>query len=269
MAFCMNCGKELANEKFCPNCGIPQDGGRPFKAQRNQMAKPGVRSRDLIFKALEVLEQKPLRLWGMSLLCQLLVGLAAMFGVLPIISIPIALVLNAGMAAVYLSGYRGEEVNSDALFAGFKRFFKVAGGMGWMTLWIFIWGMIPLAGPVFAVIKSYSYRFVPYIMIQDPNISATEALRLSIKKTEGYKGRMFLADFLVMVAVWLVMLILGGLSLIRRVGIVFSILGIIVAIFIALVLPLLLGLISAAGYAEFFASTKADSDDEKEVEAKT
>ena len=264
MAFCMNCGKELSNEKFCPNCGVPVNGGKPINARKNHISKPGVRARDLIIKALDVLEQKPLRLWGMSLLCQLLVGLAIMFGVLPIISVPIVLVLNAGMAAVYLSGYRGNDVNSDALFAGFKRFFKVAGGMGWMTLWILIWGLIPLAGPVFAIIKSYSYRFVPYIMIHDPNISATEALRLSMKRTEGYKGRMFLADFLVMLAVWLVILILGGLSLIRKVGIVFSVLGIIVAILIALVLPLLLGLISAAGYEEFFSHSETEAEKIKE-----
>ncbi|NLI54348.1 MAG: hypothetical protein GX417_08470 [Clostridiales bacterium] len=252
MPFCMNCGKELSSEKFCPNCGMPVDGGKPFQTRKQHVAKPGVRSRDLIFKALKVLEQKPFRLWGLSLLCQLLVGLAAMFGVLPIISVPIALVFNAGMAAVYLAGYRGEEVNSDALFAGFKRFFKVAGGMGWMALWILIWGLIPLAGPVFAIIKSYSYRFVPYIMIQDPDISATEALRLSMKKTEGYKGRMFLADFLVMLAVWLVLLVFGALSLIPRVGRAFIVLGVLAAILMSLVLPLLLGLINAAGYEEFF-----------------
>ena len=262
MPFCMNCGKELAGEKFCPNCGMPVDGGKPFKAQKQ--SKQGIRSRDLIFKAVDVLEKKPIRLWGVSLLCQLLVGLAALFGMLPIISVPIALVLNAGMAMVYLTGYRGGEVNSDALFAGFKRFFKVAGGMGWMALWILIWGLIPIVGPVFAIIKSYSYRFVPYIMIQDPEISATEALRLSMKKAEGYKGRMFLADFLVMVAVWVVSLVFGGLSLIPKVGIVFTILGVIAGILIALLMPLLLGLINAACYEEIFVKEgKQDATDEQ------
>ncbi len=250
MPFCMNCGKELDGERFCPNCGMPTDGGKQFKAQKQP--SQGIRSRDLIFKAVEVLKQKPLHLWGVSLLCQLLTGLAAAFGVLPIISVPIALVLNAGMAMVYLTGYRGGEVNSDALFAGFKRFFKVAGGMGWMVLWIFIWGLIPIVGPVFAIIKSYSYRFVPYIMIQDPEISATEALRLSMKKAEGFKGRMFLADFFVMLGVWVVILVFGGLSLIRYVGGVFTVLGVIAGILIALVLPLVLGLISAACYEEIF-----------------
>lgn len=249
MPFCKNCGKELAGEKFCPNCGMPVDGGKPYRAQKTQQ---GIRSRDLIAKALEVLKQKPLRLWGISLLCQLLISLAAAFGVLPIISVPIALVFNAGMAAVYLTGYRGGEVNSDALFAGFKRFFKVAGGMGWMALWILIWGMIPFAGVVFAVIKSYSYRFVPYIVIQDPDISATEALRLSMKKTEGFKGRMFLADFLVMLAVAVVAIVFGALSLIPYAGRVFMVLGALAMILIMLVLPLVRGLISAACYEEIF-----------------
>ena len=252
MPFCMNCGKELQEEKFCPNCGMPVGGGQPFQPQRQPKARRGVRSRDLLSKALAVLGQKPLRLWGVSLLCQLLVVLAAVFGVLPIISVPIAFVLNAGMAAVYLVGYRGGEVNADALFAGFKRFFQVAGGMGWMSLWILIWGLIPIVGPIFAVIKMYSYRFVPYIVIQNPDVSATEALRLSAQKTEGFKGTLFLADFLVGLACAGVMLVLGGLSLIPRVGVVFMILAALAGIFLGLVAPLLLGLISAAGYEEIF-----------------
>lgn len=252
MPFCMNCGKELQGEKFCPNCGMPTDGGKPYKAQRVVKEDRGIRASELVEMALSVLEQKPLRLWGVSLLCQLLVCLAAMFGVLPIISIPIALVLNAGMAAVYLTGFRGEEVNCDALFAGFKRFFKVAGGMGWMALWILIWGMIPLAGVVFAVIKSYSYRFVPYIMMNDPDISATEALRLSMRKAEGFKGRMFLADLIVYLCCAAVMLIFGALSLIPHVGVAFMVIAVAVGIFLSLVVPLLLGLINAACYEEIF-----------------
>lgn len=252
MPFCMNCGKELQGENFCPNCGMPSDGGKPYRPKKQARAALGIRARDLIEKALQVLKEKPFRLWGVSLLCQLLVALAAALGMLPIISIPIALVLNAGMAAVFLAGYRGQEVNSDALFAGFSRFFKVAGGMGWMALWVFIWGLIPIVGPVFAVIKMYSYRFVPYIIIQDPEISATEALRLSVRKTEGFKGRLFLADFIVGLCCAGVMLVLGGLSLIPYVGVAFMIIAALVSIFFALVVPLLLGLISAAGYEEIF-----------------
>jgi hypothetical protein len=37
MPFCKNCGKELTNEKFCPNCGITTIGGELFETQKNQM----------------------------------------------------------------------------------------------------------------------------------------------------------------------------------------------------------------------------------------
>lgn len=249
----MNCGKELNGGKFCPECGFPVDGSvTPGRWKQGASEVHELRARDLIFKALDVLKQKPVRLWGVSLLCQLLVMLAAVFGVLPIVSIPIAFVLNAGMTAVYLTGYRGGEVNSDALFKGFKNFFHVAGGMGWMALWILIWGLIPIAGPVFAVIKAYSYRFVPYILMHEPEIPVTEALRVSMRKTEGFKGRMFLADFLVGLACALVGAILGLLSSIRYVGVAFMVISSLVSIFFGLVVPLLMGLISAAGYEEIY-----------------
>jgi hypothetical protein len=136
--------------------------------------------------------------------------------------------------------------------------------MGWMALWILIWGLIPIVGPVFAVIKMYSYRFVPYIVIQNPDISATEALRLSMQKTEGFKGRMFLADLIVGLCCAGVMLVLGGLSLIPYVGIAFAVIGALVGIFLALVVPLLSGLIGAAGYEEIFVKGGKGETPEKE-----
>lgn len=93
-------------------------------------------------KALGVLARKPIMLWGLSLLYSFLTVLAVLFSLLPIIWIPINLVLELGVSAIYLSGIRGESVNSDQLFAGFKQFFKNAGGMGWRTLWSLIWGIV-------------------------------------------------------------------------------------------------------------------------------
>ena len=40
-------------------------------------------------KVLDVLNKKPIKLWGLSLLCALLTTLASVFGVLPIIVLPI------------------------------------------------------------------------------------------------------------------------------------------------------------------------------------
>ena len=103
---------------------------------------------------------------------------------------------------------------------------------------------------------------MPYIVIQNPEISATEALRLSMKKTEGFKGRMFLADLIVGLCCAGVMLVLGGLSMIPYVGVVFMVISVIVSIFLGLVVPLLMGLISAAGYEEIFVKGGAGEETE-------
>lgn len=82
-------------------------------------------------RAFNVLSKMPFKLWGLSLLSSLLTILVLVFGVLPIVIVPVIAVLSAGMAAVYLDGFNGKEVYSDQLFKGFKDFWRTAGGMCW------------------------------------------------------------------------------------------------------------------------------------------
>ncbi len=44
------------------------------------------------------------------------------------------------------------------------------------------------------LVKMYSYRLVPYILADDPNIEAAEAITLSRQMMDGNKGRAFLLD---------------------------------------------------------------------------
>lgn len=44
------------------------------------------------------------------------------------------------------------------------------------------------------VIKYYSYRMVPFIMAENPNLSARDAINLSRKMMDGYKWKTFLFD---------------------------------------------------------------------------
>jgi hypothetical protein len=203
----------------------------------------------VLSRTFAILGKKPVLLWGLSLLSVLLTCLGfSAGGMVPIIGWSIAVVFQLGMASVYLDGYRGKPVSSMQLFQGFNgKFFRNAGGMGWMYLWILIWGMIPIAGFVFAIIKFYSYRFVPYIMLSEPDIKATEALKKSMAMTNGHKGKMWLTDFIIGLCVTVV---IGVFALLTYVVHVIGILLGLVSLVIGAVLPLLLGLISAAYYAE-------------------
>lgn len=198
--------------------------------------------------ALAILVKKPILLWGLSLLSQLLMILAVIFGVLPIVSLPIVFALEAGLYVLYLKGYRGEEVASADLFTGFKKFMHVAGGMAWMYLWVFIWGLIPIAGIVFAVVKAYEYAFVPYILINEPEVGATEALKKSQTMTKGLKAKMFWSEFIVAIAFMIVALILGWLSEIRYIGGMFGLVLFVVDVVYSLFAPIFLGLIRAGFY---------------------
>ena len=196
--------------------------------------------------ALAVLMRKPFVLWGLSLMSGLLTILVSLFCVaIPIVSIPVTLALSAGMALIYLDGLRGKTVNSDQLFAGFKKFAHVAGGMAWMQLWIFIWSLIPFVGPIISIVKAYSYAFTPYILMTRPNVSATEALRISMHETYGKKGSMFLADLLFVVAVVVIFLVLVLIGIIPILGTMVLFLGLLILVAFS---PLVKGLVSAYFY---------------------
>ena len=197
-----------------------------------------------------VIKEKPVVLWGTSLLCTLLSLLAVIFGILPIISIPIVLTLSASMAVIYVKGYRREAFTSQDLFSNFSHVFHVAGGMAWMMLWLFLWLLVPLAGPVMLIVKGLSYSLTPYILIYQPEISATEALKVSMEQTKGYKGNMFLTYLVFAVAVWIVCFVLAMLTAIEVVSMVFGFLLFLVALVLVLFAPFFLGLVQAVFYDE-------------------
>lgn len=199
----------------------------------------------------DVLAKRPVRLWGLSLLSLLLMVIAAILGVLPIISIPLILLIYLGNVKLFYEFYNGEAVSSDMLFYGFKGNLKhYLCGMGWMLLWIFIWALIPFVGIFIAISKTYAYRFVPYILINRPEVTPLEALRLSMKETRGHKGRMFGADIVIVLAVIVLLLILALLGLLPLVGWIFRLIFVLMVVVCAALLPLVLNLLSAAFYTE-------------------
>ena len=195
-------------------------------------------------EAFDVLKKKPFRLWGISLLAGFLGGLVgALLGLIPLASLAVAELIEVGMVMVYLHGFRGEEVKAVQLFDcchDWKTVGRVLAGMGWMTLWIFLWALIPIVGIVFAIIKAYSWRLTPYILVQEPEIAPTEAIKVSAQRTQGFKGKMFGADILAVVCLFVVVILFNVLGLDVLAGIIY-LLGI-------LVLPLFLGLVKAGFY---------------------
>lgn len=206
-------------------------------------------------RALKVLMRKPFKLWGISLLSTVLsFVLPALCGfAIPVLGIAVVWLMNVSMLMVYLRGYRGEENKAVQIFECFKEWNtikRVLLGMAWMTLWIFLWCLIPIVGPIFAVIRTYQYRLTPYILVFEPDVSITDAIKVSAERTNGYKLQMWLADFIYALLFAAAFLVLALFSLIPFIGALFGfVLFLLWLAFLALS-PLFTGLVQAAFYEE-------------------
>lgn len=219
-------------------------------------------------RARFVLISRFFRLLGIALLSALVTGvLSTLFGIVPGVAIVISLAINTALTTVFLTAYYGDRPRASDMFLCFKdakTFMRVIGGMAWMILRIALWTLIPVVGWIFAMIKAYSFRLTPYILINEPEIPATRAIRVSAKRTKGFRGKIFWADVLAVlyvVAVVLALVLLGGSALlimkffevsaiaITIVGASFATLIALALAFSAIYIPLFLRLVDAAFYA--------------------
>lgn len=256
MAFCRNCGSQIEdNASFCPNCGQSTAPAAPAPEPEAAKEPSGPLFWRIYIKAFKALMEKPFRLWGISLLGVLLttVGISLAGFAIPAVAIAVSMLFTVSLAAIFLKGYHREQVYCKELFDTFKDWptiKRVLTGMGWSYLWIFLWALIPIVGPIFAIIKGYAHGLIPYILVKKPELGAVEARELSIEKTKGFKGQMFLADLIVYLILGLVTAILFGLGMIKYVGILFLIILFLFQICVIVLLPLFMGLVHAAFYEE-------------------
>ncbi|MBR6530079.1 MAG: hypothetical protein IKT43_01525 [Clostridia bacterium] len=208
----------------------------------------------IYLRAWNVLKKKPFMLWGISLLAGILDFLGSiLFGVIPGVGLAISFLLSTSMTMIYLRGYRGEEPKTEDLFACFKDkkvAIRVACGMGWMTLWIVLWALIPIVGIFFAINRAYAYRLTPYILVTEPDVSITQAIKVSRARTMGYKGKMFGAEVLFYVIVWAASLVFTLFARIPVIGVLFALVNALVSIAAGIFGPLFLGIVQAAFYEE-------------------
>lgn len=199
--------------------------------------------------------QKNLKLWGISLLSIVLTGvLSGLCGVaIPVLGIAVVLLMSTSMTMIYLYGYRGEDVNTTQLFSCFKDWQtikRVVLGLAWMALWIFLWSLIPVVGSIFALIRAYEYRLTPYILVTEPDVSITEAIKVSKQRTHGYKLQMWLADIVIDIIVGLAIGVLLLFCAIPILNVLFILALLLLVIAYIALRPLFMGLVQAAFYEE-------------------
>lgn len=183
--------------------------------------------------SINALRREPVRVYAFTLLQAFMSGMTRIAcGLIPLASTIISQTIDAGMRNLFLSVYKGEEITTKKMLVGFNNTKHVAGGMMWRLMWLSIWSSIGVACLIIPVLgifgciamlcvmiyKSYGYSFMPYILVNEPELPVTAALDKSKSMTNGYKGSMFMAD-LILVIIPVVYFIIVLLVLIASTGI--------------------------------------------------
>ena len=92
--------------------------------------------------------------------------------------------LSLGMVMVYLDVTYGDPVEISTLFKGFKMMGKAIALFLWMILFIILWSLLLF---IPGIIKSYSYSMAYYILAENPDMTAREALTESKIIMNGHK----------------------------------------------------------------------------------
>ena len=101
--------------------------------------------------------------------------------------------LQVGCQAFFATSAKEPHRNMRHLSLAFRQgnYFPVVKTMLLKDIYLFLWSLLFI---IPGIIKSYSYRMVPYILTENPQMGANEAITLSRKMMDGHKWRAFVLD---------------------------------------------------------------------------
>ena len=116
-------------------------------------------------------------------------GFSPIYWVVYLVGYAVILVASVNMVGEYIKIYQGETASAANVFNNMSvNFMRKLGGTMWMSLWIVLWTMLFI---IPGIIKAMSYYFTQNILADCPNVTARQALKISMKITHGYKMDIF------------------------------------------------------------------------------
>ena len=130
--------------------------------------------------------------WGIAIgiwVVYLVLGAAIAFTFIgPII---LSGVLAFGVMAAYLTLVRTKSTSFETLFSGFSNFGTTCVVGILQTIFLSLWSLLFI---IPGIVKTYSYSMTYYVLHDNPNLSASEAITESRRMMNGYKGKLFCLD---------------------------------------------------------------------------
>ena len=132
--------------------------------------------------------------WGISILVMLVV--MAISGVVDSVTgglgIWVTPVLYVGVASFYLTMARNGSAPFETVFTDtFSNFLRKWGATLLTMLYTALWMLLFI---IPGIVKSYSYAMTRYILLDNPELTADQAITKSREMMDGYKWKLFLLD---------------------------------------------------------------------------
>lgn len=103
----------------------------------------------------------------------------------------VSMPLSVGLLSAYKDLYKGTDVKvvENSFKTGFGNWGHHVGGMLLVGVYTLAWTLLLI---VPGIIKSFAYALTPFILIDKPELSANEAIELSMKMMDGHKLDLFI-----------------------------------------------------------------------------
>lgn len=102
----------------------------------------------------------------------------------------LALPLSWGLTVSLLRNHREESVDLENLFDGFRggRYTRVFCALFLVNLFTFFWALLLI---IPGIMKAFSYALTPYIIMDEPELTARQAITRSCEIMEGRRWKLF------------------------------------------------------------------------------
>ncbi|MBR0278000.1 MAG: DUF975 family protein [Clostridia bacterium] len=116
-------------------------------------------------------------------------AIASSSGIIPIIALIVTPILTMGLIFICMDIRDGKGVQIERLFAGFsKDFGRLWCSMFLVELFTALWTCVFI---IPGIVKGLSYSMTPFIIAEDKEISAQDAIKKSMAMMEGHKWDLF------------------------------------------------------------------------------
>lgn len=102
----------------------------------------------------------------------------------------LALPLGWGLTVSLLRNHREESVDLENLFDGFRggRYTRVFCALFLVNLFTFLWALLLI---IPGIMKAFSYALTPYIIMDEPELTAKQAIARSCEIMQGRRWKLF------------------------------------------------------------------------------